>query len=118
MLPDFPRAGCTRGNLGHRVHEFLRRTILTGVAGPGTTLPSTRALAKRWKLSRNTVMTAYEELALEGLVSARAGSGTVVRSMPQRMRLPDLRMILRASGYPADARWFGDSEGNPVYFHR
>src|SRR5580698_6898093 len=56
----------------------LRRAILSGTLPPHAHLPSTRALAQRLGVSRNTVLAAYEALASEGLVVGRAGSGTRV----------------------------------------
>jgi DNA-binding transcriptional MocR family regulator len=44
----------------------------------GARLPSERELAQRLKLSRGTVVAAYEQLAERGLVTRRQGSGTRV----------------------------------------
>ncbi|MCS7234545.1 MAG: PLP-dependent aminotransferase family protein, partial [Armatimonadota bacterium] len=56
----------------------LRSTILEGRLRAGTRLPSTRALAASLGCSRTLVTRAYEELAAEGFVEARRGSGTYV----------------------------------------
>jgi DNA-binding GntR family transcriptional regulator len=96
--------------------ESLRRAISDGSLEPGAPLPSTRALAAELRVSRNTVMNAYEQLALEGLVIATRGSGTRVRGVqPTR---GDYDRFLKASGYPADAVAFTDEEGNRLYVHR
>jgi GntR family transcriptional regulator / MocR family aminotransferase len=77
-LPPFaidPAAGQPR----HRqLYGFLRRTILEGPLEPGANLPSQRSLARMLGVSRNTVLYAYEKLRWEGLIAARAGSGTRV----------------------------------------
>lgn len=61
-----------------QVYLALREAILGGVLGPGARLPSSRALADDLGVSRTTILGAYDELAAEGLVVARAGAGTVV----------------------------------------
>lgn len=45
---------------------------------PGEKLPSTRELARRFGIHANTVSAAFRELALEGLVVFRKGSGVFV----------------------------------------
>src|SRR5580704_8752526 len=61
-----------------QLYEGMRSIILHGRLGIGVRLPSTRRLAKALGVSRNTVLFAYEELAAEGLVNGRIGSGTRV----------------------------------------
>jgi DNA-binding transcriptional regulator YhcF (GntR family) len=105
--------------LHRQVCDFLRRAILSGEFPPGSSLPSTRALAKQLGISRNTVLRAYESLADEGFAGARIGSGTRVRALAARPKTArDLRFFLRESHYPADAAAFRDPDGNPLYIHR
>jgi DNA-binding GntR family transcriptional regulator len=102
--------------LYERLCESLRESIGSGRLAPGTRLPSTRALARELHVSRNTVVSAYEQLALEGFVVATHGSGTRVRgAQPTRA---DFRRFLQQSGYPADAIHFADEDGNGLYVHR
>lgn len=61
-----------------QIREGLRSDIVAGVMAPGTRLPSSRQLAADLGVSRITVANAYAELEAEGLVEARAGSGTFV----------------------------------------
>jgi GntR family transcriptional regulator / MocR family aminotransferase len=63
-----------------QLYEGLRQVILQGGLRFGVQLPSTRRLAKALGVSRNTVLFAYEELAAEGLVGGRTGSGTRVEA--------------------------------------
>src|ERR1700753_4398267 len=49
-----------------------------GRLGPGTRLPSSRALAADLGIARNTVAEAYGQLVAEGWLTARQGSGTRV----------------------------------------
>ncbi len=63
----------------HRqIFDQLRTAILDGRLRPGRRLPSTRALAKEIGVSRNTVMSAYDQLLAEGYTSGTVGSGTRV----------------------------------------
>ena len=45
---------------------------------PGSRLPATRDLASAYRLSRSTIVTAFEQLESEGYVEGRTGSGTYV----------------------------------------
>ncbi|MFD8967013.1 PLP-dependent aminotransferase family protein [Streptomyces sp. NPDC059568] len=66
--------------------DALREAVRTGRLAPGTRLPSSRSLAADLGIARNTVADAYAELAAEGWLTARQGSGTRVarRSAPRR----------------------------------
>src|SRR5262250_2216332 len=58
----------------------LKQAILSGRCAPQTRLPATRTLARDLDLSRNTVLAAYEQLAAEGFIEGRVGSGCYVSS--------------------------------------
>jgi GntR family transcriptional regulator / MocR family aminotransferase len=77
-------AGNDEEFLNQRLYTRLRSQILTGHFRPGTKLPSTRALSASVGVSRNTVVHAFEQLAAEGYLSARSGSGSYVAA-----NLPD-----------------------------
>jgi GntR family transcriptional regulator/MocR family aminotransferase len=47
-------------------------------------LPSSRALAQKISMSRNTVVSAYQQLEVEGYVQAQRGSQTFVAAAPNR----------------------------------
>jgi GntR family transcriptional regulator/MocR family aminotransferase len=66
------------GNLSGEIYRQIRRTILTGQLRPGDRLPPSRELARMLAVARATVTTAYEQLAAEGFVTSRTGSGTFV----------------------------------------
>jgi GntR family transcriptional regulator/MocR family aminotransferase len=61
-----------------RLARSLRSAIQEGRLKPGTRLPASRELAHQLGVSRNTVVTAYEMLCVEGLAHGRGGSGTFV----------------------------------------
>jgi GntR family transcriptional regulator/MocR family aminotransferase len=65
--------------------EALRRLILDGRIAPGARLPSSRALAEEHGIARATAVQAFEQLAAEGYVIARRGSGLYVSAeVPER----------------------------------
>ncbi len=73
--------------LYRQLHEGLRDAVLSGRVAPGTTLPSTRALAAELGVSRNTVLLAFDQLAAEGYLEGAARSGTrVARAFAARSR--------------------------------
>lgn len=61
-----------------QIYDQLKASILDGTAAPGTRLPSSRALADQFAISRNTVLLAYEQLLAEGYLESRPGAGTFV----------------------------------------
>ncbi|HEX7137868.1 MAG TPA: GntR family transcriptional regulator [Vicinamibacterales bacterium] len=56
----------------------LRLAIACGQLGPGERLPSTRQLARQLNVSRNTVVAAYDNLAVRGLLIGCTGAGSFV----------------------------------------
>ena len=75
---------------GRRVADDLRADIASGRIPEGGKLPVVRELAERYGVARATVERAISELANEGLVVTRQGSGTYVReSHPIRRLGPD-----------------------------
>lgn len=70
------------------LYEQLRATILEGRLHPGARLPATRDVGEMYKLSRATVVTAFEQLKSEGYVEGRTGSGTYVsKVLPEQLLL-------------------------------
>lgn len=75
--------------VGSQLVHGLRDAILQAVMQPGQRLPSSRALADRVGVARNTVVAAYTQLQAEGFVVAGHGSGTYVRPVVQeRVAIP------------------------------
>ncbi|WP_241979968.1 MULTISPECIES: PLP-dependent aminotransferase family protein [unclassified Cryobacterium] len=64
--------------LAAQLATALRRAILDGTLRHDEALPSTRALAASVRVSRGTVVAAYDQLAGEGYLLARPGSATRV----------------------------------------
>jgi len=65
-------------SLGRQLYDIIRQLILTGDLRAGTKLPASRVLSREIGLSRNTVLSAYEQLHSEGFVVSATGSGTFV----------------------------------------
>jgi GntR family transcriptional regulator/MocR family aminotransferase len=61
-----------------QIREFLVSAILEGRLDPDEPLPSTRKMAKTLKVSRNTVVLAYQALVDDGYLVARSRSGFYV----------------------------------------
>lgn len=64
--------------LHRQIYDGCRRAILEGLLRPGQRVPSTRALAVELGVSRQPVLTAYDQLLHEGYLEGRTGSGTFV----------------------------------------
>jgi GntR family transcriptional regulator/MocR family aminotransferase len=72
--------------LYYQVYQRLRAAILLGQLSPGTRLPSTRQMASDLGVSRNTMMSAFDQLIAEGYVEGRVGSGTFVSpTLPEEL---------------------------------
>ncbi len=61
-----------------QISHYMKKKILNGEWIIGTKIPSQRVLAKRYEVNRSTIVTALEELAADGLVEPKVGSGTRV----------------------------------------
>lgn len=79
-------AGPEVGPLRVRLANASREAIRSGRPGPGTTLPSTRILARDLGLSHGVVVDAYNRLAAEGFIRGRPQPGHDER----RLGAPDL----------------------------
>ena len=60
------------------IYAALRTEILEGRLRPGSRLPSSRDLAFQYRLSRGTIVTAFEQLKSEGYIEGTIGSGSYV----------------------------------------
>src|ERR687884_1789520 len=89
-----------RRTYGDQLYRQLRDAVLSGRLGPGARLPASRRLASILGVARQTVLDTYEQLAAEGYLAGRHGSGTFVAEL-----LPDdlLRVRAGAAAEPAAA---------------
>lgn len=67
----------------------LKVAIAAGELPPGEALPSVRALASQLRINPATVLQAYRDLEMEGLVSTRHGAGTFVQEVPTDRKSKD-----------------------------
>jgi DNA-binding transcriptional MocR family regulator len=67
-----------KGPLQQKLAHALMQAIRGGALNPGNRLPSERALAQCLKLSRTTVVAAYDALRESAWLESRPGSGTWV----------------------------------------
>jgi len=67
--------------LHRQLCDGLRAAIRTGRLAPHTKMPSTRVLAADLGVSRRLVVDAYSQLAAEGFLLSRYGSGTRVATV-------------------------------------
>lgn len=66
------------GTLQTRIFKGIRELILLNSLTANTRLPASRDLANELSVSRNTILSVYEQLRAEGYVEARTGKGTWV----------------------------------------
>lgn len=88
------------GALYRRLAGSLRGLVDQGTLVPGERLPSERNLAVALRISRTTVVSAYDHLRDEGVLESRQGSGT---------RVCSTRAPVRSDG------WSANGNGNPMY---
>src|SRR6266542_4093769 len=63
------------------VWDEVRSAILEGRLRRSMRLPSTRELARRYGVSRGTVVAAFEQLQAEGYLEGNVGAGTYVNTL-------------------------------------
>ena len=91
-----------------QIIEQVQFAISRGALVPGNRLPTVRQLAVDLSINPNTVIRAYRQLEIEGVLETHQGSGTFVGTQkPQVDELEQQRMLdqiltellARASGY-------------------
>ena len=91
-----------------QIIEQVKFAIARGDLDPGDRLPTVRQLAVDLSINLNTVVRAYRELEIEGVIETQQGSGTFVgRKRPriddlERQRMLDqilTELLARASDY-------------------
>ncbi len=65
-------------SLHRQLYVVVKQAILGGRLRPGARLPSTRLLARDLRVSRTTVLSAFDQLTAEGYLEGKMGSGTRV----------------------------------------
>ena len=77
-----------------QIIEQVRFAVARGELQPGNQLPTVRQLAVDLSINPNTVIRAYRELEIEGVLETQQGSGTFVgKKKPEVDRLKKQRML-------------------------
>ena len=85
-----------------RVLEDLRDQIRGGVLAPGARVPSRNGIIARYGVGETAAKHALQVLAAEGLIEARAGSGSYVRRLPVAASLEHDRLHFPGSPFGLD----------------
>ncbi|WP_329118017.1 GntR family transcriptional regulator [Streptomyces sp. NBC_01353] len=93
-----------------QIVQQTKQALRMGVLEPGDKLPTAREVVEATAINPNTVLKAYRELDREGLVEARRGLGTFVRTTlgatpaasPLRGELADWARRARTAGLDRD----------------
>lgn len=96
--------------LVRQLYTHLRELILTRRIAPGARLPSTRKLSRELDVSRTVTLEAFGQLAAEGFLETRLGSGHYVA----RLRLPEAGTMPAGAAppeLPDDSVW--SARGRP-----
>ncbi|MFZ0503363.1 MAG: PLP-dependent aminotransferase family protein [Chthoniobacterales bacterium] len=84
-----------------QLYDWFRSAIIGGHLRPGQKIPSSRQLASDLKVSRITILSAFEQLHAEGYLEGSVGSGTyVAKSIPDhtvKLKLGDSPRELSAN---------------------
>jgi len=89
-----------------RVLEDLRARISEGLLAPGARVPSRNAIIARYGVGETAAKHALQVLAAEGLIEARAGSGSYVRKAPATRLMDHHRLH-----YPGSPFGLGEPAG-------
>ncbi|MFC1790996.1 GntR family transcriptional regulator [Gemmatimonadota bacterium] len=94
--------------LYRQIIESVKFAVARGALTPGDRLPTVRQLAVDLEVNPNTVIRAYREMEIEGVLDTQQGSGTFVTDLRpevdalERRRMLDqilTELTARASGY-------------------
>jgi GntR family transcriptional regulator/MocR family aminotransferase len=80
------------------IYFMLKTSILNGDLPSNCELPSTRRVSEQMKVSRSTIIKAYDLLRMEGLVIGKGGSGFFVSSVKEEST--GAKKSLLKSSYP------------------
>ena len=110
VLPPIMLDRRSSSPLHRQVSLQIARAIRRGAAGR---LPSSRVLARLLGVSRNTVLTAYDELAADGFIQGRRGAAMEVRTS-RTVGVPDVHRLLRDAQYPARTVSIAGPDGTEI----
>jgi GntR family transcriptional regulator len=72
----------------------VKYLVASGLLRPGEELPPIRTLAMQLKVTPNTIVKAYDELEISGVVHKRRGSGTFVSEGRPQLAARERRRVI------------------------
>jgi GntR family transcriptional regulator/MocR family aminotransferase len=107
--------------LYQQICERIEELMAAGELAAGEKLPASRELASMLGINRNTITSAYEELAKRGLVRSHVGQGTFVAEVsrspePAPMRFRFSRAVEAAAERVRTAVAAGSAHPDPIDF--
>jgi GntR family transcriptional regulator len=87
--------------------QQVKQAVRLGRLDPGDRLPAVREVAESLAINPNTVLKAYRELELAGVVEARAGLGTFVHQPAGRLLADQAAIERELSAWVRRARTAG-----------
>ena len=98
--------------------QQVEHALRLGHLQPGDRLPKVRDAVASLAINPNTVLKAYRELEIKGLVEGRPGQGTFITASLNQVGLPELAKLRRSLlGWLASADTAGlDSDGMAALF--
>jgi GntR family transcriptional regulator len=81
--------------------DQVRGGMASGALAAGDQLPTVRQLAVDLEINPNTVVRAYRELELGGLLETHQGTGTFIS--PQKLKRPDAERVRQLAQIVSDA---------------
>ena len=115
FLPPIVLDRTASSPLHRQISRQVEHAIHRGTAD-GTRLPSSRVLARLLGVSRNTVLTAYDELVAGGFITGRRGAAMLVTTR-HAVGAPDVHRLLRDAQYPARTVSISDPDGAAIYLN-
>jgi GntR family transcriptional regulator len=76
--------------------QQVEHALRLGYLKPGDQLPKVRDVVRLLAINPNTVLKAYRELEIKGLIAGRPGQGTFVEATLGQVALPELAVLRRS----------------------
>jgi len=92
------------GPIFEQISKNVCRLLARGDVEPGAKLPSARDLAQLLSINPNTVVHAYGQLEVQGIIEKRRGMGTFIRADAPVARLRTEMMRAAAAEYAKESR--------------
>jgi GntR family transcriptional regulator len=80
----------------HQLVQQVEHALRLGHLQPGDRLPKVRDAVASLAINPNTVLKAYRELEIKGLVEGRPGQGTFITASLNQVGLPELAKLRRS----------------------